>query len=139
MKTLRLLMAIGLMLGSYTIGMAQSTATPTFKSDAEKQAWQDANTVKDELDFESDAEKQAWIDANPERYKQVKASSSATVTKRKQNTVKDLKVSPDVRRIDVNNPSVQTAQPAKVRVSNVHKAVPANYKPTIEGTKPSEK
>lgn len=66
MKTLRRLVAVGLLLGSYHVGMAQSNDMPEFRSDAEKQAWINANT--DEQSFSSKAEKEAWIQANPEKY-----------------------------------------------------------------------
>jgi hypothetical protein len=76
MKTLRKLVAVGLLLGSYHVGMAQSNSVPAFKTDAEKQAWvkahpelqpkqeikrQDPNVRSNER-FANDAEKQVWLD-----------------------------------------------------------------------------
>lgn len=82
MKTLRRLVAVGLLIGSYHVGMAQSISVPEFKSDSEKQAWiqanpekyeaahpakmverQDAN-VRSQERFSSEEEKKAWVEAN---------------------------------------------------------------------------
>ena len=82
MKTLRRLVAVGLLIGSYHVGMAQSNSIPSFKTEAEKAAWVKAHpelqpkqeikrndpNVRSNERFASDAEKQAWIDANPEEY-----------------------------------------------------------------------
>jgi hypothetical protein len=80
MKTLRLLVAVGLITGSANAVLAQSNSVPTFKSEAEKAAWvkahpelqpiqeikpQDPNVRSNER-FASDAEKAAWIDAQKE-------------------------------------------------------------------------
>ncbi|MGB1316575.1 MAG: hypothetical protein ACPG5W_00140, partial [Flavobacteriales bacterium] len=46
MKTLRQLVAVALLLGSYHVGMAQSNSNPTFKSEAEKKAWIQAHPEK---------------------------------------------------------------------------------------------
>lgn len=97
MKTLKLVVAVVLLLGSYQLGMAQSNSLPDFKSDAEKQAWikahpaeyeamqpatqvkkQDAN-VKSEERFASEAEKKAWIKANRQQYNRESKASSAVV------------------------------------------------------------
>ena len=76
MKTLRLLVAVGLLIGSYTVGMAQSNAdSKDFKSEAEKKAWVEAQSqVKPQVQeravqvnnserFASEEDKQAWLDA----------------------------------------------------------------------------
>jgi hypothetical protein len=102
MKTLKLIVAVVLLLGSYQLGMAQSNSLPAFKSDAEKQAWiqahpdeykamqpaaqvkkQDAN-VRSEERFASEAEKKAWIKANRQQYtRELKATSTVVPANRK--------------------------------------------------------
>lgn len=99
MKTLRRLVAVGLLIGSYHVGMAQSNSIPTFKSEAEKAAWikahpelnqkqevkrQDPNVRSNER-FANEAEKQAWIkaeeakkDAQKEANPAVKSSEKRT-------------------------------------------------------------
>lgn len=83
MKTLRFLGAVGLLVGSSSIGMAQSNSMPEFKSEAEKQAWIDSNPDKyAELNgstkhFNSIEEKRAWIKANPAEYEAMKGSGVA--------------------------------------------------------------
>ena len=84
MKTLRRLVAVGLLIGSYHVGMAQSNSIPTFKSEAEKAAWIKAHpelnqkqevkrqnpNVRSNERFANEAEKQAWIKANSTELKQ---------------------------------------------------------------------
>jgi hypothetical protein len=95
MKTLRLFMAVGLLLGSYFVGMAQDNGT-NFKSEAEKQAWvesqSDVNSVEQERNdpnvrseerFSSEAEKQAWLksEANSEIEFSSEAEKEAWIAK----------------------------------------------------------
>ncbi len=113
MKTLRHLVAVGLLMGSYHVGMAQSNSTPTLKSEAEKQ-----EQVK--------------------RAEQIRVGVRSEKAEVKENAA-NVSIKADAKRIDMNSSQVQVVQEPKVRVSNTHKAVPANYKPTVEETKPSDK
>ena len=75
MKTLRRLVAVVLLAGSYQVGIAQSNSTPDFKSDAEKHAWIQANPEKyneltgKKLQWQSQEEHRAWVESHPVEYK----------------------------------------------------------------------
>jgi len=112
MKTLKKIVAVGLLLGSYNVGMAQSNSTPALKSEAEKQ----------EVKLTEHARAGVRVEKA-----EVKDSASK------------VSVKADGKRVDLNNLPIQVVQEPKVRVSNTHKAVPANYKPTVEETKPLDK
>ena len=43
MKTLKRIMAVGLLLGSYHVGIAQSSGIPSFSNETEKIQWIEAN------------------------------------------------------------------------------------------------
>ncbi|MCF8277215.1 MAG: hypothetical protein K9J17_10825 [Flavobacteriales bacterium] len=97
MKTLRRVVAVGLLVGSYHVGMAQSNSIPKFDSDAEKQAWINANPeayaeMNGSVKAVSAEEKQAWIEANPAEYKaNMKVVSSQLTTGAKINAVVPVK------------------------------------------------
>ena len=151
MKTLRLLVAVGLLLGSYTIGMAQSNGDQNFKSDAEKQTWVNENS--DEPTFSSEAEKEAWIQANPEKYeasknKQTTSRANVQVTSKNVNTqtrvatAKSDKVVLPANTVKASN-GISGAKTSKKTVvkkaNNTVKALPAGYKPASEETQKSDK
>ncbi len=147
MKTLRLFVAVGLLLGSFSIGMAQSNSDQNFKSDAEKQAWINQNT--DEPSFSSEEEKEAWIQANPAKYEasQKKAATSrANVQISKVNansqtrvrTTESEKVVLPANAVKATGGLKSAKTGAKVnatRVNNTSKALPADYKPAANETK----
>ena len=75
MKTLRRLVAVGLLIGSYHVGMAQSSSIPAFKSKAEKVAWIQENPEEydkisgKKLQWSSQEEHHAWVESHPEEHK----------------------------------------------------------------------
>ncbi|MDB4655477.1 hypothetical protein OAE48_01380 [Flavobacteriales bacterium] len=81
MKTLRRLVAVGLLIGSYHVGMAQSNSVPTFKSEAEKAAWIQENPEEydrisgKKLQWNSPEEHRAWAKENPAEYEAMKLES----------------------------------------------------------------
>lgn len=111
MKTLRLLVAVGLITGSANAVLAQSNSIPQFRSEAEKQAWYDAQQ-NSELKFNSETEKEAWIKANPEKYKAMSsASASVKQTEKDSNTVI---IRSDAQRIDANVSVGAASQPSDI-------------------------
>lgn len=81
MKTLKLLVAIVLFLGSSQIGLAQSNSVPKFNSDSEKQA---------------------WIQANPDAYEAMLPAKSV-VEKKAVATNSDVKTVVGVQKTNVQN------------------------------------
>jgi hypothetical protein len=137
MKTLKLLVALVLFLGSTQMGLAQSNSIPKFNSEAEKQA---------------------WIKANPEEYRNISSVNS--------NASKTTKQSASAVRVatPANNPRVRaqavqpqaelpanavksttvlsgakgSERPSVKRVDNTKNALPANYKPVVQESKTSD-
>ncbi|MBL4587148.1 MAG: hypothetical protein JKX84_08860 [Flavobacteriales bacterium] len=143
MKTLRLLMAVGLLLGSYAVGIAQSKSVPAVKAEKKER-------------FASEAEEAAWIQANPAKYEaekaQTKASAKTTGTTVKtavttQSRVRTNKAVAPAKQIPANavkatttvSESKSTERVKIERVNNTTKALPANYKPTSTETEKSDK
>ena len=122
MKTLRRLVAVGLLLVSYQIGMAQSNSSPDFTSETEKKAWIENNrkaekaTAKKEISAE---EKRAVVGEQ-------KAKSLNVVQLRE-----DQKQAPKgalAPEAPGKGKSIGTSPEKVARVNNTHKALPANYK-----------
>jgi|GEM_PF-2200424 len=109
MKTLRLLVAVGLFTGAASAVLAQSNTTPQFRSEAEKQAWYDERQST-ELNFNSEAEKEAWIKANPEKYRAM-GSASASV-KPAEKVINTVVIRSDAQRIDANVRFGTASQPS---------------------------
>ncbi len=155
MKTLRQLVAVGLLFGSCTIGFAQSNSTPSFKSDTEKQDWIDTNEKTSEMKFQSEEEKSAWIQANPEKYKAIQIenktgvsranvqinTTKATSQTRTRTAAPAQAVAPaSTRKADAAVIGTKSVKRTEVkRVNNTSKALPADYKPTSSESKTSEK
>ncbi len=111
-------MAIGLLLGSYSIGMAQSNAIPQFNSDSEKQT---------------------WIDNNPEAYaemngtaKQISAEEKKALMKEHQATVvktdvkvaAGMKVAGNVNSVDTNAALKDAAARKEIEAKKVKSTTP---------------
>jgi hypothetical protein len=150
MKTLRRLVAVGLLIGSYSVGMAQSNSVPEFNSEAEKQAWLNANDNAASPQFQSDEDKSAWIQANPEKYEALKGDGTSTVTVtakpavgiervRTANTDEGVVLPANTTKAATQISGATSVQrPVSVRVNNTLKALPADYKASYNETKPNK-
>lgn len=135
MKTLRRIVAVGLLLGSYQLGFAQSNGVSPSSAQLEKKAMKEAHQAEMKQKnsgerFASDAEKEAYKKAHPATV----APASKPATASKQAGVKQA------QRIDMKD--AQTSQPAApVRATNANvaaKRLPANYTATETRTSKSE-
>ncbi len=129
MKTIRLLVTVGLLMGSYTIGMAQSNSVPTSKAEIEKKT-----ETKQEARFKSDADKAAWILANPEQYEAEKAKSQyvrpiktapkSEVKKTVTSKVADVNLgTTQIKSVKSNKPVVKADGNAKVNAARAERKI----------------
>lgn len=101
MKTLRRMVAVGLLVGSVSSVLAQSNSVPKFKSEAEKQAWYDAQEAS-EPKFKSDDEKEAWIKAKAERSGATNTSVTTERTAELKQASRTVQVRTDAKRMNAN-------------------------------------
>lgn len=136
MKTLRRIMAVGLLLGSYHVGIAQNNSVPKFASDAEKAAWKAANPnhpmlVKQEV--KASATTRVAPSAAAE---QGKASEAKKATR----LVNNQPARSTATSIDVKNNQTKTVAPVRAANANLAaKRLPANYENSNNQTSKSEK
>jgi|GEM_PF-2214415 len=127
MKTLRRIMAVGLLLGSYHVGIAQSNSVPKFASDAEKAAWKAANPNHPML-VKQEVKASATTRVAPAA---AVGKSKANETKQAEVGTQNQPVRSTATRVDGNNSKTKTVAPVRAVNANLAaKRLPANYENT---------
>jgi len=123
MKTFKRIMAVGLCIGFYHLGFAQSSQAPSSSSDVKKSVAKPANVEQSELQ-----KKQAQVAANrsasAEQAKINEANKAALAEK-------NQPVRSKATRIDLKNTNKKTVAPVRAVNANLAgKRLPANYENT---------
>ena len=127
MKTLRRILIIGMLLGSYHVGIAQSNTVPKFSSEAEKSAWKAANPNHPIMN------KKEVKAATTTRIAPSAAANQGKLNEAKVATrlVSNQPVRSKATRIDVKNNQTKTVAPVRAANANLAaKRLPANYENT---------
>jgi hypothetical protein len=124
MKTLRRIMAVGLLLGCYHLGIAQSNEVPKFSSEAEKSAWKAANPNHPIMN------KKEVKAATTTRIAPSAAANQGKLNEAKKATRLSNNQPARVNATHINVKNNQTKAVAPVRAANANlaaKRLPANY------------
>ena len=132
MKTLKRIMAVGLCIGFYHAGFAQSSQAPSSSSDVKKSVAKPANVEQSELQ-----KKQAQVAANRSasaEQAKIDEANKAALAKKNQ------PIRSKATRSDVKNTNKKAVAPVRAANANLAaKRLPANYENSNNQTSKSEK